>query len=161
MRNKVWYGLSNVYFKAEYSASVSKYASTWGNVYSFFLAFASAASVGAWATWEKYPVLWASIVAVSQVMHIAKPYIPFLKQDKEYLEMSYKFRFLFLEYERLWHELENGILSDDEITEEYFKLQRQAVEIDQAHKQSQVPVFKSLIVKASQETKKSLGNMFT
>jgi len=161
MRNKIWYNLSNILFKAEYTALFSKFASKWGNIYSFFLAFASAASVGTWVVWEKYPVVWASIVAVSQVLHIAKPYLPFLKHDKEYLEMSYQFKFLFLDYEKLWYDLEKKRKTNNEIEDLYFDLQKKSIEIEQSHKQNQCPDFDSILSKANQETRKILSNTFS
>ena len=84
MRDRLWYYLQNAKFKAGYLCELSKTASTWGNIYSFILALGSAGSVAAWAIWNEFPYVWASIVGISQILHVAKPYIPFLKNDNRH-----------------------------------------------------------------------------
>ena len=82
MRNRIWTNLANIKFKCIYTGKVSKRSYHIGNVYSIFLALASATSVTTWAIWDKFPLVWASIVAFSQILHIIKPHIPFVKNNR-------------------------------------------------------------------------------
>jgi hypothetical protein len=129
-----------------------------GNFYSFFLAFASASSVAAWALWKSYPTVWAGIVAVSQVLHIAKPYIPFIKNDKEFMEMSLLYETLYILYEKLWYGNENSNI--DSIESKFYELRDQELDISQRYKHIICPEFNGLIKDSSKETAKELSLHF-
>jgi hypothetical protein len=120
MRDRLWHYLQNAKFKADYLCELSKRASTWGNIYSAFLALSSAGSVAAWAVWDQFPYVWAAIVALSQVLHVAKPYIPFLRYEKEYMELCFKYEFLFLKYEKLWFRYEKAAEDEECLEQEFY-----------------------------------------
>jgi len=103
MRIRIWNQLANIRFKGLYTHRCSRRADTFGRAYSFFLAFVSTSSVAAWAIWTKAPGVWAAIVTVAQVLHIGKPYLPFMKHDKQFLEMSFEFEALYLQSRRMNH----------------------------------------------------------
>ena len=121
MRNRLWDNLQNAKFKSEYLSKVSKRAHNWGNGYSFFLSFASASSVAAWTVWSDIPGVWAAIVSISQLLHIAKPYFPFLKNDRELFEIGFQYESLYILYEKLWFKYENGALTPEQVEVEFYK----------------------------------------
>ena len=156
MRDIVWKNLVNIKFKEVYTYECSKLAGTCERTYSFLLALTSASSVAGWAIWNKYPIFWASIIGVSQVLSIAKPYIGFVKNDKAYLEMSFEFERLYLEYERLWYDIEYQKLKEDDAREHLDKLRRKEMEIEERHKNVVCPELKRYMDKASNKTLKKL-----
>ena len=161
MRTRIWNNLANIKFKAIYTSACSKLSGHIGNTYSFFLALASATSVATWAIWEQYPKLWACIIGVSQVLLIAKPYIPFIKNDKEYLEMSFEFEALYLAYEKLWYEFEYKKRNISKIDHDFYEYREKEIQIERMHKQVHCPELKFLIRKSNDEARKALNLNFT
>ena len=153
--------MANIKFKAIYTNECSRRADLTGRGYSFFLSFASASSVAAWAIWQAVPTLWASIVALAQILHLAKPYLPFMKYEKDLLEMSFEFESLYLEYDRFWVAYEADRLSDEEVESKFYELRVKEIEIEKMHKQTHCPRFRKLIAKAEQDAKTALALNFT
>ena len=160
MRNRLWDNLQNAKFKSAYLSKVSKRAYVWGNAYSFFLAFASASSVAAWTVWSDVPGIWATIVAISQLLHIAKPYFPFLKNDRDFYEMSFQYESLYLDYERLWFKYENGKITEDETENIFYKSRESEMEIINKFKHIHCPDFKNLANEVSNEVNAELARTF-
>lgn len=160
MRNRIWNNMSNIKFKALYTNALSRRSSLIGNIYSFFLSFASASSVAAWAIWKQYPLAWAIIISISQIMHIAKPYIPFIKYDKEFLEMSFDFEKIYLEYEMLWFDFENNRDASENIETRFYDLRAKENYVEKMHKHAQAPKWNRLIETVQQETYTALSLNF-
>jgi len=160
MRTRIWNNLANIKFKAFYCSKCSSLAGTCGRVYSFFLSFASAGSVAAWAIWKQCPGLWATIVAIAQVLHIAKPYIPFLGSDKDFLEMSFDFERLYLLYERLWYDFENNTITTDQAGETFYQYREKEIEIERTHRATSCPEIGFLVRKAQRDTSTALALNF-
>lgn len=156
MQNRIWSNLANIKFKNIYTAKVSKCSYQVGNMYSLFLAFASATSVTTWAIWKELPILWASIVGFSQILHIAKPYIPFVKNDKEFIEQSLLFESLYLSYEKLWFDNLKENVDKNQIEEEFYILRQKEHDINTRFKHVVCPNIKRLIKSSDEETDKYL-----
>ncbi len=156
MQDRIWTNLANIKFKCIYTAKVSKRSYHAGNMYSIFLALASATSVATWAIWNKFPVVWASIVAISQVLHIAKPYIPFVKNDKEFIEQSLLFESLYLSYEKLWFDNRKEDVDENQIEERFYNLRQKEHDINTRFKHVVCPNFKRLIKSSDEEADKYL-----
>lgn len=152
MQDRIWNNLANIKFKAFYTCHLSRRAYYIGNAYSFFLAFASAASVSTWALWEKYPAIWATIVAVSQVLHVAKPYIPFIKGDRELMEISLQYELLYLNYEKLWFDHQKSNCNKITVENTFYKYRNKELDINTRYKHVICPEITSLIAKADAET---------
>jgi len=160
MRNRLWNNLQEAKFKSEYLSLASKRAYIWGNFYSFFLAISSAGCVAAWSIWENYPIIWALIVALSQVLILAKPYLPFIKNDRELLEMSYKYDSLYIHYEKLWFKNEKPDSSETEVESTFYKLRDSEVNFSKQFKQVYCPDFSGLSKKVSEQTTAQLNRIF-
>jgi hypothetical protein len=160
MRNRIWNNLANIKFKSLYTAKISRRAYHCGNAYSIFLAFASASSVAAWAIWAKYPLVWALIVSVSQVFHIAKPYIPFLKCDREFTEMSLLHGALCLSYEKLWYDCNKEKFDQEKIEKDFYIFRERELEIDKRFKHVVCPIFNGLMKRSDEEANNFLRTNF-
>lgn len=107
---------------------VSKFQ-CWDRNINIFLAITSSGSIAAWAIWELYPMLWATIIAISQVLTAIKPYFPFFKYVKELNAKNYKMELINIDIERLWYKLSKRNISEEEAEEQYFDLRRQIGEL--------------------------------
>lgn len=160
MEDRIWNGLSNIKFRSIYTEKVSRRIHYIENGYSFFLSFASASSVAAWAIWAAVPYIWASIVTVSQVLHIAKPYLPFSKGARDFIEMSLLYESVYLEYEKLWYENRKANRDVGKLENRYNDLRQKKHAIDKCFKHIFRPELKGLVTKADVETDEFLTNNF-
>jgi hypothetical protein len=152
MRIRIWKNLANIRFKAFYTSECAHLSYHAGNIISFILAFASASSVAAWVMWDKFPWLWAGIVAFSQLLHVAKPYLPYVKNERDYIEMSFEYEYLYMKYEKLWHEYEKKYLDDRQTEEQFYQLRNKEIEIESNHKLVYCPEIKWIMNKAENKT---------
>jgi hypothetical protein len=149
-----------VKFKAFYMSECSRIAGVAGQGYSFMLAFASTSCVAAWAVWQRHPAVWAWIVAIAQVFHIGRPYVPFLKHEKDFLEMSFEFDVLYLDYERLWFAFENGQVNEQTAERRFYGFREREIDIEKAHKHVHTPRFRWVMERAQERTYTALGLNF-
>ena len=70
------------------------------------MALASSASVGLWLVWKEHPALWASIIGASQVIIVAKPFLPFLRKTADYTRCALELEKLYNSSEKIWFECE-------------------------------------------------------
>ena len=152
MENRIWTNLANIKFKSIYTSKVSTRSYYIGNYYSIFLALASGTSVATWAIWSVYPYVWATIVAISQVLHIVKPHILYIKNDKKFIEQSLLFESLYLDYEKLWYENRKESSNPEEIENRFYELRQKEHEINARFKDVVCPKLKSLINLSDIET---------
>lgn len=160
MENRIWNGLANIKFRSIYTAKVSRRINYIGNGYSIFLSLASASSVATWAMWKELPYLWAAIVAISQVLHVVKPYLPFSKGSRDFIEMSLLYEEIYLEYECLWYDNIKQNRNESSIEKRLGVLKQKELGIDKRYKHIVCPVFKSLINESDAETNNFLTNNF-
>lgn len=69
-----------------------------------FMAVTSSASIGAWVVWKDLSFLWASIIALSQVIAAISPHLPFKERLKTYSSMLHELEELFIQAESKWYE---------------------------------------------------------
>ena len=160
MRTRLWNNLANIRFKAFYCNRCSTFSGILGRTYSFFLSFVSAGCITAWAIWQQHPILWAIIVAIAQVLHIARPYIMFLKSEKDFLAMSFEFKHLYLSYERLWYDLENEIVTAELAEKKFYELREKEIQIERIYQSTYTPKINFLISKAQRDTDSELSLNF-
>jgi hypothetical protein len=160
MQDRIWTNLANIKFKCIYTGKVSKRSYHVGNMYSIFLALTSAASVATWAIWDRFPFVWASIIAFSQVLHIVKPHILFIKNDREFIEQSLLYGALYLSYEKLWYDNRKEEADENQIEARFYNLRKKEHVINTRFKQVVCPIFKRLIKSSDEETNRYLETNF-
>jgi hypothetical protein len=159
MRTRVWNNMANIRFKAFYCGRCSSLSGSSGRLLSFFLSFASAGSVAAWAIWKEHPIVWATTIGLAQVLHVAKPYIPFIGAEKELQSMAFEFEKLYLHYEQLWFGIDNNQMSAAKAEMIFYQYREKEIEIEKNSKVN-CPEFKHLIQKAQEDTEKALARNF-
>jgi hypothetical protein len=161
MRDRIWIQLANTKFQALYSLECSKIAGRYGRLYSFGLAFVSCGSVAGWGIWTRYPEVWAIIIIVGQLLHLAKPLFPFSKQERDFLEVSFDLEHLYLDYERLWYALEGRSINETAADQRYYKCRDRALHIQKKMKTSHCPERPSRMTKIDAKTRAYLDTHFT
>lgn len=160
MRERIWYSLTNVKFKALYTCECSKIAERYGRLTSFILAVASASSIATWAVWKQVPIVWAAIIAGGQLLHIGKDYLPSIKNDKAFLEMSFEYEFLYLEYEQLWYAFEHKTVDETSAGQKFYQFRQKEVEIEKSHKDARCPTPKRRMKRINEATNRALNMNF-
>ena len=121
MQKRYWHEMVQVKFSVYY---VDQY---YGNSVkidrrlNMFLAIVACGSIAGWAIWNKFALIWACIVALSQVINVLKPYLPYSKRvellQKYYIDSS----LLYAKMEYDWLNVANGSLTENEINDVLFK----------------------------------------
>jgi hypothetical protein len=112
VRTRIWKNLANIKFKALYTSECSRQADLIGRCLAFGFALISFSSVATWTIWRQHTTIWATIIAAGQVAQIGLLYVPFLKNEKEFMKMSFEYDVLYLEWERLWYDLNDGTVDE-------------------------------------------------
>lgn len=129
MKAQIWGSLCNYQFKSYCLSLLIKKYQLWDRNVNVFLAVTSSTSIAAWAIWKINPIFWASVIAISQVLTVIKPYFPYFKYVKEFNLRCIRLEILNIEFEKLWYRLQNKKISEDEADELYFELRKQSSEI--------------------------------
>jgi hypothetical protein len=92
-----------------------------------FLAIISSSSIATWAVWQKYDLLWAFIIALSQVVTAVKPFLPYRQRLKAISELNDKIQKISLKSEKNWYDVAEGELTEKEIHELYIDLKNESL----------------------------------
>jgi hypothetical protein len=129
LRDKIWNSLVDYKFKSFLmSKAINRYQKYDRNM-NICLAIASSGSIGAWAIWNLWPLLWGTIIAASEVINVIKPFFPYNKYIKILNSKNNKLDLLNIEYEKLFLDFDKGKISEDEAENSYFDLEKRAVNI--------------------------------
>ena len=127
MRDKIWYNVLNVkwkVFRLEEIIVLLNKRERWTNI---ILAIASSGSIATWALWNKFPVIWATIIAVSHVVSTLKPFFTYSKHHKSLIEVQVKLSFIQLDFENLWFEIQNEFIEETKVQERSNELEKELI----------------------------------
>ncbi|ELH7496648.1 hypothetical protein BS100_23465 [Vibrio parahaemolyticus] len=96
------------------------------------MAIASSASIATWALWKEHQMVWACIIALSQVITAIKPFLPYRKRLKAVSELNNQVQAIFLEAETIWYKVSEGLLTEEEIHEETVRLKGRILSAERA-----------------------------
>jgi len=127
---------------------------------SILIAITSSTSIATWAVWKEVPLLWAGLIALSQVITVVKPYFPFSKYIKELNTKILKAENLNLEFEKLWSKVQRNKLAEDSIDEIFYDLKKQMNEILNFSDEVILPAVPVYQMQANQKVKTFLESNF-
>jgi len=122
-------------------------------VLSVFLAICASAGIAGWSIWKDQAKIWAVVIGISQVVSVARPYMPFLKNESKFIGVSFELEALYLRYERLWYKLQ-GNPADTSIESRFSKLREKGLEIEKHG--PQFPRFKRWIDRINKDKDNAL-----
>lgn len=122
-----------------------------------FTAVASSASIAGWAIWNEYGLVWSIVIAVSQVVNVVKPFLPYAKRFKLLQDMRDELALLCLDIEYHWYGISQGDFTERQIHDKLFELRKKKEEIQRRNISGHyLPKKKHLIEKADIEIDKYL-----
>ena len=116
-QQRYWNNLKELKTHVIYLHNYAAQSEWWDKAINIFLAITSSSSIAAWAVWQKYDLLWAFIIALSQVVTAVKPFLPYRQRLKAISELNDKIQEISLKSERNWYDVAEGELTEKEIHE--------------------------------------------
>ncbi len=153
MTSQIWATLNDTRFKGYCLHILVQRFQRLDRAINIFLAIASSGSIAAWAIWNSYPMVWGTIIALSQVVTAIKPFFPYYKYVKELNSKCLRIESLNIELEKLWYKLQKDKISDDEASEAYFDIRAQCNEVFNFADETILEVSKAIENKANQKMK--------
>ena len=74
--------------------------------------------------------------------------------------MSFDFEKLYLQYERLWYDLDGDRIYSEQAEEAFYQYREREIEIERTHKAASCPEISRLVKKAQTETERVLALNF-
>lgn len=108
------------------------------------VAVASSSSIGAWAIWNTLSWLWASVIALSQVVTAINQYLPYRSRMKAYSSLLVDLEELMIQAELKWHSISDGQLTTAEINKARFEIRSSKQKSLNKHIQTTIPTDKKL-----------------
>jgi len=133
LKQKYWNMYSQLNFDSHYLALFLKRYVFWSNLISVTLAVLTSGSVTAWVIWQSYPLVWAIIVAFSQIAFIIKDHLPFLKYISPLKYLLPELEKLLLDIDYTWEKINHNSLSDNDINDLVFDFEAKWLEIKEKY----------------------------
>lgn len=127
--NKTWNLIENTKYKQLWISEKIKQFQKRERTINIILALTSSSSISGWIIWKEYAMIWATIIALSQLVQVSKPLFPFTKYIKELQNKYIILEKLNLELEKLWYNQQFDKLSEEEIETQYFDLKERITDI--------------------------------
>ena len=83
-----------------------------------FLAIMSCGSIAGWAIWNRFAIIWAILVAFSQVISAILHFLPYSKRAEELFKYCWELNEISRKMEHDWFAVASGDLSEHEINEQ-------------------------------------------
>jgi hypothetical protein len=94
-----------------------------------FLAVTSSGAIAAWAVWKGFPVIWAAIIAVSQVITAVKPYLPYEKRIDGLYDIINQYTIICNEMEAKWFYVSKGLITEEQINEQITQCEKRWTDV--------------------------------
>ena len=125
MQNRYWRYMVQLKMWLFYVDEYSENSYKWERRINIILAITSSSSIAAWVIWKQFSFIWASLIAISQVITAVKPYLPYGKRLELLSKISGDLQMLFNKADFNWYRVSNGELSEKEINSLLFELKDQ------------------------------------
>ncbi|AKC71216.1 hypothetical protein [Pandoraea oxalativorans] len=97
------------------------------------LAVASSASLGIWAIFKQFPLIWSGIIVATQIVSATSKFLPFSARVKSASACAHEYKSIQNWAERKWCEIADGLLTDVEISKARADLQERVSKALKAH----------------------------
>lgn len=124
------------------------------------LAVASSSSIGAWVVWKDLSWVWASIIALSQVVSAINPFLPYKGRIKAYSSLLHELEELMIRAEFKWHAIAEGKLTAAEINKARFEVRAAKQKSLKKHIQVTIPADGKLHAMAEASANDYLTNFY-
>jgi hypothetical protein len=160
-QEKYWAQLKELKTHVIYLQGYAEHADWWDKTVDIFLAITSSSSIAAWAVWQKYPLVWGAIIALSQIITAIKPFLPYKQRVRAISELTDKIQNISLKCEKGWFSVAEGKLTEEEIHELYINLKQESVSAEQTCLKNVVlPEKQKILSEAEKKTELYLTNTY-
>lgn len=129
-QSRYWSQLKEFKTHVFYLQGYAAHSDWWDKAINIFLAITSSSSIAAWAIWQEYSMIWAAIIAVSQIITAVKPFLPYKQRIKAVTELNDKLQEISLNCERNWFNVAEGKLTEEEIHNLYISLKNDSLDAE-------------------------------
>lgn len=161
MQERYWSMLTNKKYELIY---INKYYAQCVKVQrgiNIILALTSSGAIAAWAIWDKYPLLWSLIIAISQVVVAVKPLLPFEKRIIDINDLNLTLTGLYADIESKWFYIADGYYSEQEINDLYYGFDKKWTDMEtKCFKYDSMPLINKLKNVANIEKENYFKNNF-
>lgn len=121
------------------------------------MAVTSSTSIGLWVVWKEHAMVWAAIIAGSQVVTAVRPFLPYKQRVTVIAEFTDAIQSIALESEKHWYQVAEGIWTEQEIHDKYIELATKVQKAEQKCLRSVLlPLKRKLLALAEVEADKYL-----
>lgn len=133
--DRFWNQLVIFKLQACYLERYFHYCYNINNNLNIFLALTSSGAIAAWVIWNTYPfnLVWAGIIAASQVINAVKAYLPWGGRLKPLAATSMGLHYITLDAEDAWFKVSNTFLTEEEIHALTSTLRKRAADLQRAN----------------------------
>ena len=151
-QQRYWNQLKEFKTHVIYLHNYAAHSEWWDKAINIFLALTSSSSIAAWAIWQEYQIVWAIIIASSQVVTAIKPFLPYKQRLKAVSDLNDKIQEISLKSEKEWFSVAEGELTEKQIHELNIQLRDEALAAEKKYLKSIIlPTNKKLLEKAEAE----------
>lgn len=130
-------------------------------IINIFLALSTSGAIAAWAVWKELPIIWAGIIAASQVITAVKPYLPFEKRVEGIYDVIIQYSVICNELEAKWFYIANGSMTEEEINELYYNFEKRWTDIEsKSLKGDSIPANEQIAAIANERKETYFKNQF-
>jgi hypothetical protein len=130
MQERYWRRLTDKRYRLFYISEYYDQCVRLQRIINIFLAVTSSGAIAAWAIWKDLPVLWAGVIAVSQVITAIRPYLPYEKRIEGIYDILIQLTAICNEVEAKWFYVSNGSLTEEEINNLYYGFEKRWSDIE-------------------------------
>ena len=154
-QQRYWNQLKEFKTHIVYLQKYAAHSEWWDKAINIFLAITSSSSIAAWAIWQEYQLLWAIIIAGSQIVTSIKPFLPYKHRLKAVSTLGEMMQDLCLECEKYWFQVAEGELTEKEIHDINIDLKDKSIAVEKkALKNIVLPTNRKILNKAEKEADK-------
>ena len=97
------------------------------------LAIAGNGSIAAWVIWKDYPMVWACIIAASQLVTAIKAWLPWERRLKPVVAAKREIEAVFFAAETRWYSVREGLMTSPEIHQAVMDIKQQRARVEATH----------------------------
>lgn len=150
-QNKYWNQLKESKTHVIYLHNYAEHSEWWDKSTNIFLAVTSSSSIAVWAVWQQYQLVWAVIIAMSQVITAIKPFLPYKQRLKAVSELNNSIQEISLKYEKEWFSVAEGELTEKQIHDLDISLRHESYVAEKKYLKNTVLPKKEKLLKMAEE----------
>lgn len=129
MREKYWNYYTTTKYELLYFYEYLNNSYKWLRSLDSFLAVASCSSIAAWAVWDEIPVVWAVIIAASQVVSALKQFMPYSRRIQALNDLIPRLEGVVNRIDHEWFKVDSNELTDDQINDLIFSFKKECTDL--------------------------------